>query len=64
MVVLNLLNLLKLCLMFNCVISILLQGDQGPQGSPGPFEYVEPNPEDYVKGDKVNPPRVKLVFSC
>jgi len=35
------------------VILILLQGDQGPQGDPGPFEYVEPNLEDYVKGDKV-----------
>lgn len=45
--------------MFNDVILILLQGDQGPKGMPGPFEFVEPNPEDYVKGDKVNLPHVK-----
>lgn len=45
--------------MFDDVILILLQGPQGPPGLPGPFEYVEPNPEDCVKGDKVNLPHVK-----
>lgn len=50
--------------MFNNIILVLLQGDQGGQGEPGPFEYVEPNTEDYVKGEKVKRPYVKQVFSC
>lgn len=50
--------------MFNNIILVLLQGDQGFQGVPGPFEYVEPNLEDYVKGEKVKRPYVKQVFSC
>lgn len=56
MVVLNLQNTWR-CV--NDVILICLQGDQGPKGEPGPFEYVEPKPEDYKKGDKVNLPHVK-----
>ncbi len=44
--------------MFNNIILILLQGDPGLKGEPGPFEYVEPKPEDYVKGEKVKHPYV------
>lgn len=29
------------------------QGDQGLQGPPGPFEYVDPPEDLYIKGDKV-----------
>lgn len=29
------------------------QGDQGLQGQPGPFEYVDPPEDLYLKGDKV-----------
>lgn len=50
--------------MFNNIILILLQGDQGYKGEPGPFEYVEPKPEDYVKGETVKHPYVKQVFIC
>lgn len=50
--------------MFNNIILNLLQGEQGEQGKPGPFEYVEPNPEDCLKGEKVKRPYVKQVFSC
>lgn len=50
--------------MHHCVfisnIVILLQGDQGIQGDPGPFEYVEPNPEDYIKGEKVKTPTCEI----
>lgn len=29
------------------------QGDQGLQGPPGPFEYVDPPEDLYIKGEKV-----------
>lgn len=30
------------------------QGDQGLQGPPGPFEYVDPPEDLYIKGEKVS----------
>lgn len=29
------------------------QGEQGLQGPPGPFEYVDPPEDLYIKGEKV-----------
>lgn len=31
----------------------VLQGDQGLQGPPGPFEYVDPPEDLYIKGEQV-----------
>lgn len=31
----------------------LSQGDQGLQGPPGPFEYVDPPEDFYIKGEQV-----------
>lgn len=33
------------------------QGEQGLQGPPGPFEYVDPPEELYIKGEQVTAPR-------
>lgn len=36
-----------------CLVLCVIQGEEGGKGDPGPFELVEPNPEDCIKGDKV-----------
>lgn len=45
----------------NCSVS---QGDQGLQGPPGPFEYVDPPEDLYIKGEQVISTEVQLRFYC
>lgn len=40
------------------------QGDQGLQGPPGPFEYVDPPEDLYIKGEKVGSTEVPQRFCC
>lgn len=34
------------------------QGEQGIQGPPGPFEYVDPPEDLYIKGEQVGPDHI------
>lgn len=40
------------------------QGDQGLQGPPGPFEYVDPPEDLYIKGEQVICTAFLLWFLC
>lgn len=41
---------------------LVSQGDQGLQGPPGPFEYVDPPEDLYIKGEQVSCTEFLLVF--
>lgn len=38
------------------------QGDQGLQGPPGPFEYVDPPEDLYIKGEQVSCTAFPLIY--
>lgn len=46
------------------VTVLVPQGDQGLQGPPGPFEYVDPPEDLYIKGEQVSSTVVLLWFLC
>lgn len=43
---------------------LLSQGDQGLQGPPGPFEYVDPPEDLYIKGEQVRGTEFLSRFFC
>lgn len=46
------------------VTVLVPQGDQGLQGPPGPFEYVDPPEDLYIKGEQVSSTAVLFWFLC
>lgn len=42
------------------VTVLVPQGDQGLQGPPGPFEYVDPPEDLYIKGEQVSCTAIQL----